>query len=153
MGDEESDIDSCDGAIQSLSQLKIEENSPSPETMSDASGDKPTSDAKVSDDTFLSPDTASIGSTNSSEEVLIRHHNKSFEKLNDFLFVSNIPTIQRRWMSWDEISEKTRQRYTRRGAEILAAVLQTISPENGGSIWQAVSSSSTINRLFGISEV
>jgi hypothetical protein len=41
-------------------------------------------------------------------------------------------------MSWDEISEKTRQQYTRRGAEILAAVLQTISPENAGSIWQAV---------------
>jgi L-rhamnose mutarotase len=152
MGDEESDIDSCDGVIQSLSQLKIEENSPSSETMSDASGDKPTSDAKVSDDTFLSPDTASIGST-SSEEALICHHNKSFEKLNDFLLVSNIPPIQRRWMSWDEISEKTRQRYTRRGAEILPAVLQNISPENAGSILQAVSSSSTTNRLFGISEV
>jgi hypothetical protein len=41
-------------------------------------------------------------------------------------------------MSWDEISEKTRQQYTRRGAEILAAVLQTISPENAGWIWQAV---------------
>jgi hypothetical protein len=39
------------------------------------------------------------------------------------------------------------------GAEIVAAVLQTISPENVGPSWQAASSSSTINMLFGISEV
>jgi hypothetical protein len=90
MGDEESDLDSCDGVIQSLSQLKIEENSSSPETMSDASGEKPTSDENVSDVTFLSPRTASIGSTNTGEEVLICHHNKPFEKLNDFIFFSNI---------------------------------------------------------------
>ena len=61
--------------------------------MSDAFGEKPTSDAKVSDDTFLSPNTASIGSTNTSEEVLKCHHNKPFEKLNDFIFVSNILTL------------------------------------------------------------
>jgi hypothetical protein len=51
------------------------------------------------------------------------------------------------------VHEKTRQRYARTGAEIVAAVLQTISLENAGPIWQAVSSSSTINMLFGISEV
>jgi hypothetical protein len=51
------------------------------------------------------------------------------------------------------VHEKTRQRYARTGAEIVAAVLQTISLENAGPIWQAVLSSSTINMLFGISEV
>lgn len=130
-----------------------DENSQSPDTTSNASSDEPTPAAKVYDDTFLSPDNASTGSTNSSEEVLRRHHNKALEKLNEFLVVSNIPPIQRQWKDWEEISEKTRERYTKRGAEVVAAVIQTISPENAGPIWQAISSSSTINRLLGVNHV
>lgn len=43
----------------------------------------------------------------------------------------------------------TRQRYTKRSAEIIAAVLQTVSYDNAGHLWQALISSSTISKILG----
>lgn len=61
--------------------------------------------------------------------------------------------MQRKWLDWDEISDVTKQRYTKRSAEIIAAVLQTVSSDNAGHLWQALISSNMISLLLGTDEL
>ena len=65
----------------------------------------------------------------------------------------NTTPLQKRWFDWNEISESTKQRYTNRCAEIVAAVLKTVSPDNAGDLWQALTSSNATSKLLGIDEL
>ena len=73
--------------------------------------------------------------------------------LNEFLVAWNIPPLQRKWLDFSSCSESTKQRYTRRSSDIVAAVLKTISPENAGLIWRAMTSTASMNKLLGIEEI
>ena len=65
--------------------------------------------------------------------------------LNEFLVAWNIPPLQRKWLDFSSCSESTKQRYTRRSSDIVAAVLKTISPKDAGLIWRAMTSTASMN--------
>ena len=65
----------------------------------------------------------------------------------------NVLPVKRKLLNWDEISNSTKQRYTKRSAEIVAAVLQTLSPDSAGPIWQTLIISSMISKLLGTDEL
>ena len=73
--------------------------------------------------------------------------------LNEFLVAWNIPPLQRKWLDFSGCSESTKQRYTRRSSDIVAAVLKTISPEDAGLIWRAMTSTASMNKLLGIEDI
>ena len=100
---------------------------------------------------FFSPDTASTTSTQSDEPVSAT--SLSHEKLNEFLFACNIAPIDRKWLKWNEVSESTKQRYTKKSTEIVSAVLKTISDDNAGYLWRKLIASSSINKTLGIDEL
>ncbi|KAK3731369.1 hypothetical protein QZH41_019552, partial [Actinostola sp. cb2023] len=101
------------------------------------------------DDPLFSPhDTASTTSTQSDDpapSTSLRH-----EKLNNFLLSCGIAPVERHWLKWDESSERTQQRYTQRSAEIVSAVLKTISADNAGTLWQVLTTSLGMNKILGI---
>ena len=52
------------------------------------------------------------------------------QHLNSFLVSVNVSPVKRKLLNWDEISNSTKQRHTKTSAEIVAAVLQTVSPDS-----------------------
>ena len=65
----------------------------------------------------------------------------------------DIPLLQKKWLNFPSCSEATKRRYTKRSSDIVAAVLKTISPENAGYIWQAMTSSASMNKLLDIEDI
>ena len=61
----------------------------------------------------------------------------------------DVPLLQRKWLDFPCCSEATKQRYTKRSSDIVAAVLKTISPENAGHIWRELTSTAIMNKLLG----
>ncbi|KAK3721651.1 hypothetical protein QZH41_003674 [Actinostola sp. cb2023] len=78
---------------------------------------------RVADETFLSPDTESTASTTHSNGT---HQSKGeqLKLLNKFLVASDIAPVGKPWFDWSTSSESTRQRYTKRAAEIVSARYQ-----------------------------
>lgn len=101
---------------------------------------------QIGDETFLSPDTESTASTHSEESGT---KNETCKKLNDFLVACNIEPFGN-WLNWQDSSESTRQRYTKKATEIVTAVLKTISPDSAGDLWQSLISSSAVNKALGV---
>ncbi|CAH3186465.1 unnamed protein product [Porites lobata] len=104
---------------------------------------------EIVDETFLSPETRSTTSTQSDEIVPSQATAAEMQRslLNEFLVAWNIPPLQRKWLDFSSCSESTKQRYTRRSSDIVAAVLKTISPEDAGLIWRAMTSTASMNNL------
>lgn len=65
----------------------------------------------------------------------------------------DIPLLQKKWLNFPSCSEATKRRYIKRSSDIVAAVLKTISPENAGYIWQAMTSSASMNKLLDIEDI
>ena len=65
----------------------------------------------------------------------------------------DIPPLQKKWLNFPSCSEATKRRYTKRSSDIVAAVLKTISPENAGYIWQAMTSRASMNKLLDIEDI
>ncbi|XP_022810451.1 uncharacterized protein LOC111347474 [Stylophora pistillata] len=105
---------------------------------------------QVGDDTFLSPDTESTGSTHSEDSST---KNKPRRKLNDFLVACKIEPLEKPWLNWQVSSGATRQRYTKKATEIVTAVLKTISPDSAGDLWHSLISSSAVNKALGLDEL
>ena len=51
-------------------------------------------------------------------------------------------------MEWDKVSDSTKRRYTKRTVEIVSSVLHTLSPNDPGSLWQAIVSSPAMNKAL-----
>ena len=64
-----------------------------------------------------------------------------------------MPPLQKKWLDFPSCSEATKRRYTKRSSDIVAAVLKTISPKNAGYIWQAMTSSASMNKLLDIEDI
>ena len=105
---------------------------------------------QVGDDTFLSPDTESTATTHSEDSSA---QNNPRRKLNDFLVACEIEPLEKPWLNWQGSSGATRQRYTKKATEIVTAVLKTISPDSAGDLWHNLTSSSAVNKAFGLDEV
>ena len=64
-----------------------------------------------------------------------------------------MPPLQKKWLDFPSCSDATKRRYTKRSSDIVAAVLNTISPENAGYIWKAMTSSASMNKLVDIEDI
>ena len=71
------------------------------------------------DETFLSPDTASLVSSTSEESIT---------STNEYLVSKNIEPVSQPWVEWEKASDSTKLRYTRRTAEIFSSVLHDLTP-------------------------
>ena len=106
----------------------------------------------IDDETFLSPDTESIASSTSDETQALMSVVPQ-EKLNEYLLSDGITPKVRPWLEWEQVTDRTKQQYTKRTAEIVSSVLRTISPKDAGSLWQAIVSSSAMKKALGIEEL
>ena len=88
---------------------------------------------KITDETFLSPDTASTASSYSDESAPITS-SEPRGKLNKFLLLCKLASLGKPWMSWSGSTERTKLRQTRRATEIVSTALKTVSPENAGNL-------------------
>lgn len=75
------------------------------------------------------------------------------EKLNEYLLSDGIAPIVQPWLEWEQVSDRTKQRYTKRTAEIVSSVLRTISPKHAGSLWQATVSSAAMKKALGLEDL
>ena len=57
------------------------------------------------------------------------------------------------WMEWDKVSDSTKRRYTKRTVEIVSSVLHTLSPNDPGSLWQAIVSSPAMNKALELDDL
>ena len=114
------------------------------------------SSSRRDDETFLSPDTGSLVSSTSNEAPDSKPATSQLvhsKKLNEYLVSANIAPITQPWMEWDKASDSTKQRYTKRTAEIVSSVLHTLSPNDPGSLWQAIVSSPAMNKALELDEL
>ena len=108
----------------------------------------------IDDETFLSPDTDSIVSSTSEEAQAVKATLVvPREKLNEYLLSDGIAPIVQPWLEWEQVSDRTKQRYTKRTAEIVSSVLRTISPKDAGSLWQAIVLSAAMKKALGLEEL
>ena len=114
------------------------------------------SSSRRDDETFLSPDTGSLVSSTSDEAPASKpatSQSVHSKKLNEYLVSTNIAPITQPWMEWDKASYSTKQRHTKRTAEIVSSVLHTLSPNDPGSLWQAIVSSPAMNKALELDEL
>ena len=114
------------------------------------------SSSRRDDETFLSPDTGSLVSSTSDEAPDSKPATSQLvhsKKLNEYLVSANIAPITQPWMEWDKASDSTKQRYTKRTAEIVSSVLHTLGPNDPGSLWQAIVSSPAMNKALELDEL
>ena len=114
------------------------------------------SSSRRDDETFLSPDTGSLVSSTSDEapaSKLATSQSVHSKKLNEYLVSANIAPITQPWMEWDKASDSTKQRYTKRTVESVSSVLHILSPNDPGSLWQAIVSSPAMNKALELNEL
>lgn len=108
----------------------------------------------IDDETFLSPDTESIASSTSEETQAVKATSVvPREKLNEYLLSEGITPIVQPWLEWEQVTDRTKQRYTKRTAEIVSSVLRTISPKDASSLWQAIVTSAAMKKALGLEEL
>ena len=108
----------------------------------------------IDDETFLSPDTQSIASSTSEETQAVKATSVvPREKLNEYLLSDGITPIAQPWLEREQLTDRTKQRYIKRTAEIVSSVLLTISPTDAGSLWQAIVSSFAMKKALGLEEL
>jgi len=108
----------------------------------------------IDDETFLSPDTDSIVSSTSEETQAVNATSVvPRERLNDYLLSDGIAPIVQPWFEWEQVSDRTKQRYAKRTAEIVSSVLHTISPKDAVSLWQATVSSAAMKKALGLEDL
>jgi len=108
----------------------------------------------IDDETFLSPDTDSIVSSTSEETQAVKATSVvPREQLIEYLLSDGIAPIVQPWLEWEQVSDRTKQRYTKRTAEIVSSVLRTISPKDAGSLRQAIVSSAAMKKALGLEDL
>ena len=117
---------------------------------SDESVEEAFSHLQIADETFLSPDTESTASTNSDDPKA--GENEARQNLNEFLISCNIAPVVRQWLTWSDSSQTTRQRYTKKSAEIVAAVLKILTPDitTAGHLWESLITTPDMSKILGI---
>ena len=75
------------------------------------------------------------------------------ENLNEYLPFDGITSIVQPWLEWEQVTDRTKQRYIKRKEDIVPSVLRTISPKDAGSLWQAIVSSSVMKKALDLEEL
>lgn len=108
-------------------------------------------DITAQDDiTFLSPDTESTASTQSDDPSAPQGSNNRHH-LNTFLSACGISPVTKSWQTWSNSSDRTQQRYTKKSAEMVSAVLKTVAPDDSsaGSLWKNLVTCPDMSQLLG----
>ena len=112
------------------------------------------SSGRQDDETFLSPATGSLVSSTSDEAPADKQATSiPRKKLNEYLVSKKIAPITQPWMDWDKASDSTKQRYTKKTVEVVSSVLYTLSPNDAGSLWQAIVSSPAMKKALDLDEL
>lgn len=106
---------------------------------------------KEHDETFPSPETSSMASSSDVEQAMKAEDPR--DKLNEFLCSCNILPVEKDWQEWNEVSEKTRKRYTEKATDVVSSVLKTLHPNDASSLWLALVASPNMNKALGIDDV
>ena len=69
----------------------------------------------IDDETFLSPDTSTSEETQAVKATSLVPQEKS----NEYLLSNGITPIAQPWLEWEQLTDRTKQRYTKRTAEIV----------------------------------
>ena len=80
------------------------------------------------DETFLSPDTASLVSSTSEESITSKPNSR--EKLNEYLVSKNIEPVSQPWVEWEKASDSTKLSHTRRTADIFSPMPHDLTPSS-----------------------
>lgn len=98
---------------------------------------------------FASP--TDTGSTSSSDNIQLGRacEHRPRTSLNTFLEDCGLRPIERPWLEWDQASERTRERYVDRSAEIISSVLNVIYPGATISLWKELQKSPKMLDLLG----
>ena len=106
---------------------------------------------KISDDSpIFSPKTASTISSSGEGNCSSSSSVRPRDTFNIFLNQCQIQLLGRPWLDWGEVSVRTKQRYVQWTGEIVAAVLNVISPNNAPDLWKALQSFSVLNQQLGL---
>jgi len=94
-----------------------------------------------------------IESTSSSQSD--EHIVEPDQHLNTFLKSCGIYPKTRTWQTWDNCSESTRKRYTKKSAEMVSDVLKTISPDetSASRIWDQLISTPYVSDKLGVNSL
>ncbi|XP_031557773.1 uncharacterized protein LOC116294327 [Actinia tenebrosa] len=103
------------------------------------------------DETFLSPESSSMASSSDADQALKVEDPR--DKLNEFLCSCNILPVEKAWSEWNEVSEKTKKRYTKKATEVVSSVLKTLYPNDTSSLWLALVASPDMNKALAIDDV
>lgn len=100
------------------------------------------------DDSFLSP--TETESTGSSENITSKGYDmaKRF-RLNAFLGECSLQPIERPWLQWEKASERTKERYVARSAEIVSSVLDVVYPSAAIHLWEQLQTTNKVDVLLG----
>ena len=101
--------------------------------------------------TCMSQDTESTTSTQSDDSSATAQDNAKL-LLNPFLQTCGVSPIVRPWQTWNNCSDRTRQRYTKKSAEMVAAVFKTVTPdeESACNLWKELITSSHMGPMLGM---
>ena len=75
------------------------------------------------------------------------------QKLNVFLEECGIVPLHKPWREWQNVTERTRERYLQQTSEIVSSVIGVISPKNATRLWEALQSSNIVNNILGVRQV
>ncbi|KAK3718419.1 hypothetical protein QZH41_008817 [Actinostola sp. cb2023] len=95
----------------------------------------------------FSPDTASTASSGDASDT------SALPALNKYLEVCHIEPLLKPMLDWNEVSERTQERYVHKTCEIVSSVLNAISAVNAPHLWRALQTSHTMSKTFGLSHL
>jgi hypothetical protein len=96
----------------------------------------------------LPAETASTSSSDSIHLGRVRDHGVK-TSLNTFLEECGLRLIERPWLEWDKASERTRECYVVRSAEIISSVLKVIYPGAAIRLWEELQKTPKMLDLLG----
>lgn len=105
---------------------------------------------------FVSPDTESTTSNQSDGDPKVNPSPlNAREYLNSFLTSCGISPISRSWQTWSSSSDRTRKRYIKKSAELVSAVIKTVTPDDAsaGHLWKRLTTSPDVPHLLDIETV
>ena len=76
--------------------------------------------------------------------------NKPLRLLNTFLEESDVKTIIKPQIEWNDCVDRTKRRYIQHTRDIIVAVLKVVTPENVGYLWTALQASKAVNDELGM---
>ena len=109
----------------------------------------------IADETYL-PSSDNCSTTSSSSDKIEPSSSSDpvrRQKLNVFLEECGIAPLHKPWQEWENVSERTRERYLHQTSEIVSSVIGVISPENAIHLWEALQSSNIVNDKLGIRQI